>query len=133
MRVLLLRVMAPAWFLLAFCSRRKEEGLDEWTSYCASSCGWAEGAELKMCFRLKHTMTLKGLLHSCTAPMLAHVLDSAPILILNQVCFVAVGFVFSYLCPKLLGGSTCLYNCAFTKYVLLFSLYEAAVVKLRSN
>lgn len=60
-----------------------------------SSCGWAEGAELKMHFRLRHTMTLKGLLHSCNAPVLAHVLESAPILILNQVSFVAVVFVFS--------------------------------------
>lgn len=91
-----------------------------------SSCGCGEGAELKMCFRLRHAVTFRGrgLLHSCTAPMLAHVLESAPILIPNQACFVAVVFVFPHLCPKLFGGSTCLYKCAFIETVLLFSLYQ---------
>lgn len=60
-----------------------------------SSCGCGEGAELKMYFRLGRAMTFRGLLHSCTATMLAHVLESAPILIPHQVCFVSVVFVFS--------------------------------------
>lgn len=62
-----------------------------------SSCGWAEGTELKMHFRLRHTITFKGLLHSCTAHQCwpIHALESAPIRVLNQVCFVAVVFVFS--------------------------------------
>lgn len=46
-----------------------------------SSCGWAEGAELKMHFKLRRAMTFRRLLHSCTAPMLAHALESALILI----------------------------------------------------
>lgn len=97
-----------------------------------SSCGWAEGAELKMHFKLRRAMTFRRLLHSCTAPMLAHALESA--LILISALLLLFLFFFPHLFPKLLGGSTCLYNCAFTKkHTSVFSLSEAAVVKHRSN
>lgn len=102
-----------------------------------SSCCWAEGAELKMHFKLRRAVTFRRLLHSCTAPMLAHALESAPILI---SALLLLFLFFSHLFPKLLGGSTCLYNCAFTKnktknkkHTSVFSLSEAAVVKHRSN
>lgn len=96
-----------------------------------SSCGWAEGAELKMHFKLRRAVTFRRLLHSCTAPVLAHALESAPILI---SALLPLFLFFFHLFPKLLGGSTCLYNCAFTKkHTSVFSLSEAAVVKHRSN
>lgn len=90
-----------------------------------SSCGWAEGTELKMHFRLRHTMTHKGSLHSSTAHQCWLMCQSQlPFEFQIKSPLLLLFLFFPYLCPKLLGGSTCLCNCAYIETVLLFSLYR---------
>lgn len=126
MGVLLLRMMAPAWFLLAFVFQEEQGGPGGMDKLLCQVPVAGLKVQSWKCISDWGILSLLGACsiavpHTRAGPcsrVSFHSNSKSSLLCCRCFCF------FPHLCPKLLGGSTCLYNCAYIETVLLFSLYR---------